>query len=142
MSRPPRWSLAAIASIDVAICGNTCLIACATFASSALITSAISRGLIRSISVVAGFTFSVSSMSKELSMGVSMYLTSGLCSSLWQQLLSLHMGIERVFVPTIHSFGVFNWLIAFCVGKAAREKYRATSGDFKELRLFVACKAC
>src|SRR5258708_927600 len=143
--RPPRRSFVAISSIAPAMCGNTCWTASATFASSALITCTISRGLIRSIAVVDGFTFSVSSTFKGRSMRVFMYFTSGLqhlCGGLRHQLFAPHMGIERVLVPAIHGFSVLNRLVTFCIGSTACEKYRATNGDFQELRLFVACQAC
>ena len=51
---------------------------------------------------------------------------SHLGSGLWQQLLALHMGIERVLVSAIDSFGVFNRLVALCVSNTASEKYRAS----------------
>ena len=70
-----------------------------------------------------------------------MHTLSHLGSALWQQLLSLHMGIERVLVPAIDSFGILNGLVAICVSNTAREKHRAGNGDFQELRLFAACQA-
>src|SRR5258708_12716183 len=116
--------------------GNTCLTACATFASSLLMTCTISSGLIRSISAVAGFTFSVANTLKERSTRVSMCLLRSACviyGGLWHQLLSPHMGIERVLVATIHSLGVFNRLVSFCVRNPARQTATAPTAHFQHL---------
>src|SRR6266567_8054753 len=71
----------------------------------------------------------------------------GICStpvvpSLWNQLFSLHMGVEGIFVTAIDSFSIFKRLVAICVSGATRKEYRTADGNFQEMCLLASRQTC